>query len=175
MADLSYPIGKFQMQETYSLDEIQKNIAAIDIIPDTVSAGIAGLNENQINTPYREGGWTVRQVIHHLADSHMNGYIRMKKALTEDNPEVSGYDQDAWANLADSDEVDVEVSLSLLTMLHLRWVMLMRSMDNKDYTKKYTLKERNKTYTLAQAIALYAWHGKHHVAHISGLRYIKGW
>ena len=175
MSDVSYPIGKFEMKDSYSGEETQKHIAAIDILPDTLSAAIAGLNEDQLDTPYRDGGWTVRQVIHHLADSHMNAFIRIKKMLTEDNPTILPYIQDAWAEMPDSLEVDAEISLSLLTMLHHRWVMLLRSLNDKDLGKTYHHPEYDTTFTLEQVIALYAWHSKHHTAHITTLRYLKGW
>ena len=175
MTDTSYPIGKFEKQDAYTQEEIQQNIAFIDILPDTLSAAIAGLDEDQMNTPYREGGWTVNQVIHHLADSHMNAFIRTKLMVTEDNPTILPYRQAEWAELPDSVETDPEISLSLLTMLHHRWVMLLRSLKQEDMSRTYVHPEYDQTYTLAQVIALYAWHSKHHTAHITTLRYLKGW
>jgi len=175
MNDVSYPIGKFEKKESYTEEEIQKNIAAIDILPDTLSAAIAGLKEDQIETQYRDGGWTIRQVIHHLADSHMNAFIRTKKMLTEKNPTIMPYRQELWAEMPDSLECDYEVSLSFLTMLHHRWVILLRSMTKEDLSRTYVHPEYDQTYTLAQVIALYAWHSKHHTAHITTLRYLKGW
>ena len=175
MTDLSYPIGKFEKKDSYSEDETQKNIASIDILPDTLSAAIAGLNEDQLNTQYRDGGWTVRQVIHHLADSHMNAFIRTKLMLTEDNPTILPYKQDVWAEMPDSAEADADISLSLLTMLHHRWVMLLRSLRPKDMSRTYVHPEYGQTYTTEQVIALYAWHSKHHTSHITTLRYLKSW
>ena len=175
MTDVSYPIRKFEKKDSYTKDEIQMNIASIDMLPDTLSAARAGLNEDQLNTQYREGGWTVRQVIHHLADSHMNAFIRTKLMLTEENPTILPYRQDAWAEMPDSVDADADTSLSLLTMLHHRWVMLLRTLQSEDMVKTYVHPEYGQSYTTAQVIALYAWHSKHHTAHITTLRYLKGW
>ena len=137
-------------------------------------AAIAGLNEEQLNTPYREGGWTVRQVIHHVPESHMNAYIRFKLALTENEPTVKPYDESAWAETADVRNTPIEVSLALLDNLHKRWVVLLRSMSDADFEKQFRHPELG-VVPLEKNLALYAWHGKHHVAHITGLRERKQW
>jgi hypothetical protein len=132
------------------------------------------LNEQQLNTPYREGGWTVRQVVHHVPESHMNAYIRFKLALTETDPTVKPYDEAAWAETADVRETPIEVSLALVENLHARWVILLRSMSDADFKKQFVHPD-NGVVSLEKNLALYAWHGKHHVAHITSLRERKQW
>jgi hypothetical protein len=137
-------------------------------------AAVAGLNEEQLNTPYRDGGWTVRQVIHHVPESHMNAYIRFKLALTEDDPTIKPYNEAAWAETADVRDTPVEVSLALLDNLHNRWVVLLKSMSDADFSKQFRHPELG-VVPLVKNLALYAWHGKHHVAHITSLRERKQW
>jgi hypothetical protein len=137
-------------------------------------AAVAGLNEEQLNTPYRDGGWTVRQVIHHVPESHMNAYIRFKLALTEDDPTIKPYNEAAWAETADVRDTPVEVSLALLDNLHNRWVVLLKSMSDADFSKQFRHPELG-VVPLEKNLALYAWHGKHHVAHITSLRERKQW
>jgi uncharacterized damage-inducible protein DinB len=132
------------------------------------------LSEDQLNTPYREGGWTVRQLIHHVPDSHLNSYVRFKLALTEDEPTIKPYQEDRWAELADSRVTPIETSLSLLDSLHQRWILLLRSFTAADWKKTFRHPEVG-VLTLDKTVALYAWHGKHHVAHITALRTSKGW
>jgi uncharacterized damage-inducible protein DinB len=172
--DIRYPIGKF----TWILGNTpQQRAAAIDDIaatPQRMRAAVAGLSDVQLDTPYREGGWTVRQVVHHLADSHMNSYIRFKFALTEHEPAIKPYDEAVWANLIDAKTAPLEPSLSLLDGLHHRWVLLLRSLSEADVRRKFTHPEIG-TITVDQYIAVYAWHGKHHTAHITSLRELKGW
>jgi hypothetical protein len=134
---------------------------------------VAGLDDAQLDTPYREGGWTVRQLVHHVADSHANSYIRFKLALTEDWPTIKPYDEKAWANLADS-QMPIDVSMALIAALHTRWVNLLGSMSEGDFSKGYTHPENGKQ-TLAVALAIYDWHSRHHVAHITALRARQGW
>jgi hypothetical protein len=137
-------------------------------------AAIAGLNEEQLNTPYRDGGWTVRQVIHHVPESHMNAYIRFKLALTESEPTIKPYDEAAWAETADVRDTPIEVSLELLDNLHKRWVVLHKSMSEADFLKEFRHPELG-VVPLEKNLALYAWHGKHHTAHITSLRERKLW
>jgi uncharacterized damage-inducible protein DinB len=137
-------------------------------------AAIAGLNEDQLNTPYREGGWTVRQVIHHVPESHMNAYIRFKLALTESEPTIKPYDETAWAETADVRDTPIEASLALLDNLHKRWVVLLKSMSDADFAKQFRHPELG-VVPLEKNLALYAWHGKHHTAHITSLRERKQW
>jgi uncharacterized damage-inducible protein DinB len=146
----------------------RKWIDEIAAAPAQLRAAVAGLNDNQLNTPYRDGGWTVRQVIHHVPESHMNAYIRFKLALTENEPTVKPYDEAAWAETADVRETPIEVSVAMLENLHQRWVILLQSMSDADFEKQFRHPDLG-LMPLAKNLALYAWHGKHHVAHITSL------
>jgi uncharacterized damage-inducible protein DinB len=172
-ADLRYPIGKFQRAD--NVDEAQRRVlvAAIAEAPSKLKAAVAGLSEQQLDTPYRPGGWTVRQVVHHLADSHMNSFVRFKLALTEDEPTIKPFDEGRWAELADG-KARVEPSLLLLETLHQRWVLLLDSLGPSDWQRQFRHPERG-TMTLGDNLQLYAWHGRHHVAHITSLRERNGW
>lgn len=174
MSDPRFPIGKFNGQAPTNDAEREQFIRDIEETPAKLRQAIKGLSEDQLNTPYREGGWTVRQVIHHVPDSHLNSYIRFKLALTEDEPTIKPYQEDRWAELADSRVTPVETSLSLLDSLHQRWILLLRSFTAADWKKAFRHPEVG-VLTLDKAVALYAWHGKHHVAHITALRTSKGW
>ena len=143
-------------------------------VPAQFRAAVAGLTEAQVDTPYRDGGWTVRQVITHVADSHINAYVRFRWTLTEDVPTIKTYDQDQWALLADAQHGDVETSLLLIEALHGRWVMLLRSLEAADFGRTLDHPEMG-PMTLDDLLAMYAWHGRHHVAHITSLRARKGW
>jgi uncharacterized damage-inducible protein DinB len=143
------------------------------MLPERLREAVSGLNDRQIDTPYREGGWTVRQVVHHVADSHANCYIRFKLALTEDWPTIKPYDQAAWARLADS-RLPIDGSLVFLESLHARWVPLVESLTDADFERGYNHPE-NGRQTLATVLALYGWHSLHHTAHITGLRARQGW
>ncbi|HET6566733.1 MAG TPA: putative metal-dependent hydrolase, partial [Rhodothermales bacterium] len=143
--------------------------------PRSLRKAVQGLSEEQLRTPYRPGGWTVRQVVHHLPDSHLNAYARYKLALTEDTPTIKPYDEAAWAELADTDVVPMETSLVLLETLHERWVALLKRMQVEDFQRQYRHPEHGSLFTLERVLGLYAWHGRHHVAHITGLRERNGW
>jgi uncharacterized damage-inducible protein DinB len=156
------------------LTQRQKWIAEIAEAPAQLRAAVAGLSDDQLNTPYRDGGWTVRQVIHHVPESHMNAYIRFKLALTENEPAIKPYDEAAWAETADVRETPIEVSLALLENLHKRWVVLLTSMSDADFQKQFRHPDLG-VVPLEKNLALYAWHGKHHVAHITSLRERKQW
>ena len=171
--DLRYPVGEFQWPEDLTGSETRALMEQIEAAPANLRAAVAGLSEDQLDTPYRPGGWTVRQVVHHIFDSHLNSYVRMKLALTEDEPNIKPYDQERWAQLADSRE-PVEVSLRLIEGLHHRWIALMRSLSQKELQKNFVHPEIGKV-RLDKNIALYAWHGRHHVGHILGLRERMGW
>jgi uncharacterized damage-inducible protein DinB len=173
ISDLRYPIGRFRMPASSAPDVRAAHIQVLRDMPERLTAAIAGLDDAQLDTPYREGGWTVRQLVHHVADSHANCYVRFKLALTEDWPTIKGYDEKAWANLADS-RMQIDVSLALLTALHARWVSLLESMSEDDFHKGYNHPENGKQ-TLAVALALYDWHSRHHTAHITALRSRQGW
>ena len=177
--DLRYPIGK-AADQTYGInkayDEAVKKAHLLDMqmTPGLLENAILNLDEHQLNAQYRPGGWTVKQVVHHVADSHMNAYIRFKLALTEDNPTIKAYDEAAWAELSDSN-LPLNISLTLLHALHERWVELMKNMSETDWQKTFFHPEQDKKVMLWDALANYAWHGKHHTAHITKLRERMGW
>ncbi len=173
--DLRYPVGKFSWDAAVSEAEHPKLIAQIADAPGALRSAVAGLSSDRLETPYRPGGWTVKQVVHHLPDSHLNAYTRFKLALTENQPTIKPYDEAAWAKLADSQKVPIDVSLTLLESLHVRWVALMRSMGAADFARTLRHPEHDRVLTLAQMLGLYAWHGRHHVAHITALRKREGW
>ena len=172
--DPRYPIGKAVLEERLSDEKRRQLIETIAVTPARLRAAVKGLTAQQLDTPYRDGGWTVRQVIHHLPDSHMNAFIRTKLALTEANPAIKAYDEDAWSRLGDVPDTPVEVSLQLLDNLHQRWDVLLRSIRPEDFARTFQHPERG-PLTLDQNLCIYAWHGQHHVAHITELRRRKGW
>jgi uncharacterized damage-inducible protein DinB len=171
--DLRYPIGPFNAPAT-SLPGIRAaHIQTLIQLPEHLRSAVKGLSDAQIDTPYREGGWTVCQLVHHIADSHINCYVRFKLALTEDWPTIKPYDEAAWAELADSKQ-PIEVSLVLITALHERWVALLELMSEEDFRKGFNHPERGRQ-NLATTLALYDWHSRHHTAHITSLRARQGW
>jgi hypothetical protein len=174
MSDLSYPIGKFHFAGALNEEQKRQAIESIAETPVNLRAAVQGFNEAQLDTPYRPGGWTVRQVTHHVPDSHMNAYIRFKLALTEDEPAIKAYEQQLWAELADTKETPIEISLTLLDALHDRWVRLLRSLNSRDWQRTFRHPELG-LVSLERNLALYAWHGKHHVAHVTALREREGW
>ena len=174
-SQLQYPIGKFTEPSTIDRKSIDVSIADIASFPEKLTKLAGQLSEAQLDTPYRPRGWTVRQVVHHCADSHMNSLIRFKLALTEDKPIIKPYHEDRWAELADSKIMEVETALSLLRALHNIWVFLLRSLDETDLSKVYVHPEAGREYKLDYAILLYAWHCNHHLAHIAGLASRMGW
>jgi uncharacterized damage-inducible protein DinB len=172
MTDLRYPIGKFD--GVSSEERKPQYLDAIEETPARLRAAVQGLAPAQLNTPYRPGGWTVRQVVHHLPDSHMNSYVRFKLALTEDEPTIKPYAEDRWAELADTNATAIETSLTLLDSLHARWVTLLRSLTPQQWKRSFRHPELG-LMTLEKNVALYAWHGRHHVAQITSLREREGW
>lgn len=174
MTDPQYPIGKFQRPEKISADDRQVYIKQIEDAPAKLRSALAGLTDEQLDTPYREGGWTVRQVVHHLADSHLNAFIRFKLAMTEDQPAIKTYNQQRWAELPDAKTAPVESSLTLFDSLHKRFVVLLRSMSAADFARTMNHPEQG-IVNLDRYLSLYAWHGRHHVAHITSLRERMGW
>ena len=172
---LRYPIGEFTPPEQVSEDERKQYIVEIAQLPQEIKQTVDGLSDEQLNTPYRDGGWTVRQVVHHLPDSHMNAYTRFRIALTEDQPTIRPYAEDRWAALSDARRARLEPSLQLLEALHQRWVMLLQSLTDEDFARTYVHPQQNQTVRLDTALANYAWHGKHHLAHITRLKERKGW
>jgi hypothetical protein len=173
--ELRYPVGKFDWDAPISDADIPRLIALIAETPGALRAAVAGMSRDQLETRYRPGGWTVKQLVHHVPDSHMNAYTRFKLALTEDEPTIKPYDEAAWAELADSRRVPIEVSLDLLDSLHMRWVALLRSMDPADFNRGLRHPELGRVLTLRQILGLYAWHGRHHVAHITSLKKREAW
>lgn len=172
--DLSYPIGRFDFQQTVAPESIPALIQDLAAAPAAYRAAVAGLDDAQLDTPYRPGGWTVRQTVHHVGDSHMNSFMRCRLALTESEPTVRPYDQALWAELPDMRTAPVEVSLQLIDALHTRWVAMLRGLSPADFQRVFRHPE-NGLMRLDTNIALYAWHGKHHAAHITGLRERMGW
>jgi len=174
MPDHRYPIGRFSLQGDISPEQVNRFIDEIEQAPKRLREAVAGLNDSQLDTPYREGGWTVRQVVHHLPDSHLNAYVRHRLTLTEDSPTIKPYKEDRWAELSDARTGVPELSLLLLESLHRRWVVLLRSLKPEDLARTYTHPESG-LVRLDRNLGLYAWHGKHHVAHITSLRERMGW
>ena len=173
-SDLRYPVGHFTRPASSMAGIRAAHIQTLRLLPERLKAAVSGLDDQQLDTPYREGGWTVRQVVHHVADSHANSYIRFKLALTEDWPTIKPYEEKLWAELADARKLPAEVSLELLEPLHRRWVALFESLSEEQWQRGYKHPESG-AQTLGQVAALYDWHSRHHVAHITGLRKSRGW
>ena len=167
--DLRYPIGKFHIEGAVTAERLREWIGQIAAAPAELRAAVAGLSDQQLDTPYRPGGWTVRQVVHHLPDSHLNSYTRFRLALTEDEPTIKPYDEVRWAELPDARTAPIEVSLALLEALHRRWVLLLESFTEADWGRRFRHPELG-VRSLRQALGMYAWHGRHPVAHITALR-----
>ncbi|MBA3466806.1 MAG: putative metal-dependent hydrolase [Gemmatimonadaceae bacterium] len=175
MTDLKYPVGKFDFDAPIAEADHARLIDEIAATPAALRAAVTGLSRDQLETRYRPGGWTVKQVVHHVPDSHMNAYSRFKLALTEDEPTIKPYDEAKWAELPDSQKVAAEVSLRLVEAIHERWVPLLRTMDSADFRRGFRHPDHGRVLTLQQVLGLYAWHGRHHVAHITTLRDREGW
>ncbi|MBC7898062.1 MAG: putative metal-dependent hydrolase [Cytophagaceae bacterium] len=172
--DLRFPTGKFSRPGSYDAAARATYIDAIARTPNDLRTAVSGLTSNQLDEPYRPGGWTVRQVVHHVPDSHMNAYMRFKLALTEDAPVIKPYDEARWAELEDSRTTPIETSLALLAAVHDRWVRILRAMSAADFAREYTHPEMGRN-PLDFMLALYAWHGPHHVAHVTALKTMRGW
>jgi hypothetical protein len=172
--DLRYPIGEFKFAGPLTNDGRQSFIDTIEETPARMRAAVAGLNNEQLDTPYRPGGWTVRQVVHHVPESHMNSYIRFKLAITEAEPTIKPYFEDRWARLDDAHQAPIALSLDLLEALHARWVWFLRSLKDGDFDHSFIHPESG-IVSVDKNLALYAWHGQHHVAHITSLRERMGW
>lgn len=163
---LKYPIGRFAAPPKITLESIDQWMDEIEQLPQQIRETVAGLTKEQLDMPYRPEGWTVRQVIHHLPDSHMNSYIRFRWTLTEDEPTIKAYHEDRWAELHDAKNGNIEISLILLEAIHIRWSLLLRSLSPKELRKYFVHPESGKRISLDENIGMYAWHGKHHLAHI---------
>ena len=174
MADPRYPIGKFSYEGTPSAEQKAKFLDDIEQTPARLEAVVRGLSEKQLDTPYRDGGWTVRQVVHHVPDSHLNSYIRFKLALTEDEPTIRPYMENLWAELPEAKTAPIALSLALLSSLHTRWVLMLRALSAEDWQRTFRHPHIG-LMTLEKNLALYAWHGRHHVAHVTALREKMGW
>jgi hypothetical protein len=174
MENLSYPIGKFAFDPAVTPETRTACTRDIAALPARLAAAVAGLAPSQLDTPYREGGWTIRQVVHHLADSQMNAFVRFKLALTEEKPRITAFDQDAWARTADTLGADVALSLSILQGVHGRWAALLATLAPADFARVFMHPERGEQ-SLDRTLQMYAWHGNHHLAHVTGLRERKGW
>ncbi len=172
--DPRFPTGKFHFNPDVTAEIRRQAIAAIRDTPSALRAAVLGLGEAQLKTPYRDGGWTVRQVVHHVPESHMNAFTRFKLALTEENPTIKPYDEGAWAKLADVERTPVETSLVLLDALHQRWATLLEAMTPDDFARPL-MHPVSGPMTLDRMLQMYAWHGRHHVAHVTTLRARKGW
>jgi DinB superfamily len=172
--DLRYPIGHFHRPASLTAEERAAAIATIAEHPGQMRAAVAGLGDEQLDTPYRPGGWTVRQLVHHVPESHLNAYCRLKLALTEDEPTIRPYDEALWAKLSDATSAPVDVSLALLDALHRRWVLVLDGLQPSDWERWLRHPESGRQ-TVEQLTALYAWHGRHHVAHVTELRRRQGW
>jgi len=172
--DLRYPIGEFKFEAPLTDEQRKTCLDTIERTPAGMRAAVAGLAEDQLDTPYRPEGWTVRQVVHHVPESHLNSYLRFKLAITENEPTIKPYFEDRWAQLDDAREAPIELSLDLLDALHRRWIWFLRSLKPEDYQRTFRHPELG-IVSLDKNIALYAWHGQHHVAHITSLRERMGW
>ncbi len=172
--DLRYPIGEFVYPKSSTVEERIVWVRDLAEASAHMRAAVAGLSPDQLDTPYRPGGWTVRQVVHHVPDSHLNAFVRFKLALTEDVPTIKPYDEARWAKLADYSSTPIEVSLTLLETLHYRWVRLLDSMAESDFDRAFRHPEIG-MMTLGSYLAGYSWHSRHHVAHIISLRRRMGW
>jgi len=172
--DLRYPIGEFKYEGPLTDEQLQAGIARIEEAPARMRAAVAGLDKTQLDTPYRPEGWTVRQVVHHVPESHLNSYTRFKLALTEDEPVIKPYFEDRWAKLDDARQAPIALSLDLLEALHGRWIWFLRSLKPEDFQRTFRHPELG-LVSLDKAVGLYAWHGQHHVAQITSLRERMGW
>ena len=172
---LRYPVGKFTNPTSFSPLEIKQWIEILEQLPEKLSKEVKGLNDAQLDTPYRDGGWTIRQVVHHVADSHTNCYCRIKLILTEDHPTIRPYIEAKWAELPEAKAAPVEISLNILAAIHKRMLMALRNITIEDLDKLYFHPENKQTNPLKVLIALYAWHSRHHLGHITELKKRKGW
>ncbi|HEX5436063.1 MAG TPA: putative metal-dependent hydrolase [Gemmatimonadaceae bacterium] len=173
--DLRYPIGRFALDGPITASTRQEWLDDIARAPAALRAAVQGLSAEQLDTPYRPGGWTVRQLVHHVPDSHLNAYVRCKLALTESEPTIKPYDEARWAELPDSRIVPIDISLAMLDALHVRWVALLRALTPAELERTVRYPEHGRTVTIDEMVGLYAWHGRHHVAHVTALREREGW
>jgi uncharacterized damage-inducible protein DinB len=172
--DLHYPVGRFRRPTEWTEADRRAAIDDLGALPRALATAVAGLTDAQLDTPYRPGGWTARQVVHHVADSHLNMYIRVRFALTQDTPTIMPYDQEQWAHLPDARTLPVAVSLAMIEGIHTRLVALFRELDPAQFSRSFEHPDSG-PQTLDSTLALYSWHGRHHTAHITALRTREGW
>jgi hypothetical protein len=170
-----YPAGVYEKPDKILKSDVSRWCKEIERLPRDLKRLVSGFNDEQLDTPYREAGWTVRQVIHHLADSHINAYCRIKLALTEDNPTVKPYEEKRWAELSDARSADIKFSIQILTGIHKRWGLTIRAMNKEDYKRTFFHPANGRNQSIGEIIGMYAWHGRHHLAHIRNLKSSKGW
>ena len=175
LEDLKYPIGRYQKPAAFTPDLKKEWLSTLQALPSWMDACIENLDQHQLQVPYREGGWTIQQVVHHIADSHMNAYIRLKLALTEDNPVGKTYEENAWAQLPDTQLVPVNISVTLLHALHRRMVVLLQIIAPADWDRTFFHPVHKREFPVWELVALYAWHSRHHTAHIMRLRERMNW
>ena len=175
LEQLRFPIGQFQAQSTYSQADVKSNIQIISALPSKFINLLGSWEEDRLNTPYRPGGWTVRQLVHHVADSHINAYTRCRLALTEDNPVIKPYEEQLWAELPDAKAAQVELSIQLMRYVHLRWVLLLNSMGEAELARTYFHPSANRSFRMDEVIANYAWHSEHHYQHAYQLAARNNW
>jgi hypothetical protein len=173
--ELKYPIGKFEIPAAYSPQLVKNYISEISILPEKIRREVIHLTADQLDTAYRPGGWTIRQVVNHLSDSHMNALIRFKLALTEETPVIKPYHEQYWAELADSKTIDIHAALMILDGVHSRWSVLMNSLKEKEWDRSFVHPEKGREIRLKESAGSYAWHGNHHLAHITRLKTRNGW
>ena len=175
LEELKYPIGRYKQPDAYTPQLLKEWVAVLQALPSWMDACIENLDESHLQTSYREGGWTIQQVVHHIADSHLNAYIRLKLALTEDNPTVKPYDENAWAKLIDTQVVPVNISITMVHTLHRRMVALLNHLQPAEWERTYFHPEHKRNFPIWEMVAMYAWHSRHHVAHITQLREHMNW
>ena len=175
LEQLQYPIGRYRRPDVITKDHLQSWSEEIAALPGLLEAALDGWPDEQLDTPYRPGGWTVRQLVHHIADSHMNAHCRLRLALTEEQPTIKPYEQDGWVKLADADQMPVSHSLGIVRGVHARWAFLLKNLEANQLQRTFVHPEHGKVFTVEEMNGLYAWHGKHHVAHITELKKRMKW
>lgn len=175
MTDLRYPIGRFHPSETFSAETRRRALAALAALPGELRAAIAGLDDRQLDTPYRDGGWTVRQVLHHVPDSHVNAYVRHRLCVTEENPTIRPYDEATWARTPEIAAGAVALPLALLEAVHARWLSFLAALPETAFARTFVHPANGKTWSLDESVEMYAWHGRHHTGHVTALRRARGW
>lgn len=175
MTDPRYPIGKYDPPAELDAAFVARSLAALEALPGELRAAVAGLGDSQLDTPYRDGGWSVRQVVHHVPDSHLNAYARHKLAITEENPTIRPYREALWAELPDAKSGDPELSLRLIEAVHARWIVYLRALPPAAFSRTFVHPEAQRTMRLDWSVGMYAWHGRHHTAQILALRAARGW